>query len=72
MNMDLKEHVHKYNKLNGRIKRYFRKNVWKEVKLRICNAIVKPALQYGCETWVLSTLLSISLRDKQVVPICEN
>jgi hypothetical protein len=53
MNMDLEDNVQKYNKSNGRIKRYLGKNMGKEIKLRLHNIISKPALQYGSETWLL-------------------
>jgi hypothetical protein len=80
MNMDLGDNVQKYNKLNGCIKTYLGKNMGKEIKLRLHNIILKPALQYGSETWglraedkrsietmemrFLRSVLGVSLRDK--------
>jgi hypothetical protein len=49
INMELEEHFQKYNKLNGHIKRYFRKNTRKEVKLRMINVVAKPAVENGSE-----------------------
>jgi hypothetical protein len=51
--MDLEDNMQKYNKLNGCIKIFLGKNMRKEIKLRLHNIILKPALQYGSETWVL-------------------
>jgi hypothetical protein len=78
--MDLEDNVQKYNKLNRCIKRYLGKNMRKEIKLRLHNIILKPALQYGSEMWVLRakdkrrietsemrflrSVLGVSLRDK--------
>jgi hypothetical protein len=72
--------VQKYDKLIGCIKRYFGKNMRKEIKSRLHNIISKPALQYGSEIWVLRaedkrrietsemrflrSVLVVSLRDK--------
>jgi hypothetical protein len=53
INMDLEDNVQKYNTLNGCIKRYLGKNMRRQIKLRLRNIILKPALQYGSETWVL-------------------
>jgi hypothetical protein len=53
MNMGSEGNVLKWIKLNGCIKRYFSKNMRKEVKIRTHNVIVKPALQCCNETWVL-------------------
>jgi hypothetical protein len=50
MNMGSEENVLKSIKLNGCIKRYFSKNVRKELKIRTHNVIVKPAVQCGNET----------------------
>jgi hypothetical protein len=51
MNIDLEGNVQKHNKLDGCVKKYFGKNVRREVKLRKHDVIAKPALQFANETW---------------------
>jgi hypothetical protein len=42
-----------YNKINGKIRRHFGKQMNKETKLRIHNITAKATLKFGSEAWVL-------------------
>ena len=50
---DLEDKLQTYNKINGAIRRHFRKQMNKETKLRIHNISAKVALKFGSEAWVL-------------------
>jgi len=50
---DLEDKLQTYNKINGAIRRHFRKQMNKETKLRIHNITAKTALKFGSEAWVL-------------------
>ena len=50
---DLEDKLQNYNKINGAIRRHFRKQMNKETKLRIHNITAKAALKFGSEAWVL-------------------
>ena len=50
---DLEDKLQTYNKINGAIRRHFRKQMNKETKLRIHNVTAKAALKFGSEAWVL-------------------
>ena len=50
---DLEEKLQTYNKINGAIRRHFRKKMNKETKLRIHNITAKAALKFGSEAWVV-------------------
>jgi hypothetical protein len=49
---DFKDKIQTYNKINGVIRRHFRKQMTTETKLRIQNITAKPALKFGSEAWV--------------------
>jgi len=49
----LEDNLQTYNKINGAIRRHFRKQMNKETKLRIHNITAKAALEFGSEAWVL-------------------
>jgi len=50
---DLEDKLQTYYKINGAIRRHFRKQMNKETKLRIHNITAKAALKFGSEAWVL-------------------
>jgi len=50
---DLEDKMRTYNKINGAIRRHFRKQMNKETKLRIHNITAKAALKFGSEVWLL-------------------
>jgi hypothetical protein len=50
---DLEDKLQTYNKINGAIRRHFRKQMNIETKLRIHNITAKAALKFGSEAWVL-------------------
>ena len=50
---DLEDKLEKYDKINGAIRRHFRKQMNKEKKLRIHNITAKADLKFGSEAWVL-------------------
>ena len=70
----------KYNRLIGKLKRNFGKQIRKEIQLRFHNIVSKPALLYGTECWTLcqkdksrinssqmrflSSLSGVTLRDR--------
>jgi hypothetical protein len=51
---DITIRIHRYNKINGTIKRYFVKNMLPNTKLRLYNITSKAALKFGSEVWVLN------------------
>jgi hypothetical protein len=53
MNADLEENISNYNKRNGCIKRHFGISIRKDIKKRLHNIALKPALKYASETWTL-------------------
>jgi len=46
---DIEEKLQIYNKINGAIRRHYRKHMNKETKLRIYNVTAKAALKFGSE-----------------------
>ena len=50
---DVEDKLQTYNKINGGIRRHFRKQMNKETKLRIHNITAKTALKFGSKAWVL-------------------
>ena len=51
--ISLEDKLQTHNKINGAIRRHFRKQMNEETKLRIHNVTSKAALKFGNETWVL-------------------
>jgi hypothetical protein len=60
---DLEDKLQTYNKINGTIRRHFRKQMTKETKLRIHNITGKAALKFGSEVWVLKKKRQTTLRS---------
>jgi len=63
---DLQDKLQIYNKINGAIRRHFKKQMNKETKLRIQNITAKAALKFGSEAWVLKKREVRSLKSTQM------
>jgi CYTH domain-containing protein len=62
----LEDKLRKYNKKNGSIRRYFGKNINREIKLRIQNITATATLKFGSEAWVLKKIEEQRLEAAQM------
>jgi hypothetical protein len=53
MVIGIERNLMKYNKLDGVLRRNFRKQLKKDLQIRSHNATAKPALLYSSECWTL-------------------
>jgi hypothetical protein len=51
---DINAKLQRYNKMNGIIKRHFRKHMTTDTKLRLHNITSKASLCYGNENWIIN------------------